>query len=228
MDGKDLRRIRERNEWTQAQLSDLLKATFDGKYSGTQVGRWEKGTSKIPDSVASFLVELEIGEGFGVDFGADAGVEPGSDAREDPVSDSAPPPPPDAGIGNIGALLPSGGIYARVCEEMWELVATGIGMAGAVTGSETLQADGRIILEDKQALGKAYGKLAETNETFRRMLTGMTSSGAWLEVALVSGITAGKLMRNHQSARQQDRQQPQDDFEVATEDGRVVPFAAEA
>ena len=92
-------------------------------------------------------------------------------------------------------------MYARVCEELFELIATGVGLVGAVTGSEKLRIDGEIILADKKNLGKAYGKLAETNETFRNMLTGMHGGGAWLNVALVTGITAGKLMRNHQGAK---------------------------
>lgn len=183
---------------TQRQLNELINKSLDRK-GRNSVGRWERGERAIPADVETFLTNLEFeGDQFQV-------TDP--DGREvpfEPLGDTPPPPPPGVSgeqvAGQLAGLVGASG-YARVCEELWELVATGVGMVGAVTGSDALRKDGEIIAHDKAALGKAYGKLAEQNATFRNMLAGMTGGGAWLEVALVSGITAGKLMRNHQTAR---------------------------
>jgi hypothetical protein len=60
-----------------------------------------------------------------------------------------------------------------------------------------MMVDGQIIAADSPALGAAWAKLAETNETFRKMLIGMTEGGAWLQVALVTGTTVSKCYQNH-------------------------------
>jgi len=50
----------------------------------------------------------------------------------------------------VAALLPtSGNLYSRVCEELFEMVATGVGLVGAATGNDVLQKDGAIIAENK-------------------------------------------------------------------------------
>ena len=200
MNGEQLKQLRTEQGWSQQKLADLLNPALDRKYGSAIISRWETGKAPIPAAVGSFLDGLELTrivpdehltyEDDGFPLGGEQG-------------DTPPPPPSTAGTGDgvqAASLLLTGGPspYARVCEELFELVATGVGMVGAVTGSEKLRLDGEIILADKKALGKAYGKLAETNATFRNMLTGMHGGGAYLEVALVSGITAGKLMRNHQ------------------------------
>lgn len=221
--------LRKRRGWSQEQLSELLKTSM-GRGSVTMIRRWEKSERTIPQDIGVFLGELALEERFPTDrFLGDTTYEEPPEGSPDPTlasGDSAPPPPPTSAGGQAAGQLPlhaGGGVYARVCEELWELIATSVGMVGAVTGSKNLQADGRIILADKEALGKAWGKLAETNDTFRRMLTSLNSSGAWLEVALVTGITAGKVMRNHQ----------QPELPASTEgngdgEGRVVPFASAA
>lgn len=210
MKGDALRRFREQQGWSQDELAKLLKATI-GKGSSTTVGKWENGQRPVPEDVAALVAKLELesafpngdgppdGEGFDPLGGGEA---VGSDLPpvEGDRGDSAPPQP---GVGSdrpvAGQLpLPGGGSYARVCAELWELIATGTGMIGAVIGSEGLRRDGEIILADKEALGRAWGKLAETNDTFRRMLLATTTSGAWLEVALVSGVTFGRCYRSHQ------------------------------
>ena len=200
MTGKELAALRKKRGWSLNQMGELLRAGV-GRGSRATVTKWEL-LEEVPTDVAAFLRQLELEEA------TVRNIDPNLDAYEDPAGflssggpeDSVPPaPPPPQGSGTAPLLpLPGHGQFDRVCEELWELVATGVGMVGAVTGSENLTADGRIIHEDKKALGRAYGKLAETNETFRKMLTGITSGGAWLEVALVSGITAGKIMRQHQ------------------------------
>jgi transcriptional regulator with XRE-family HTH domain len=212
--GDELRALRERQGWSQEALGELLKASM-GKGSSTTVGKWEKGVRPVPQDVASFLGQLELEQAYPppdeFDRVLEGEHEPPLDSEASSSrggnGDAVPPPPPPTreaaeAVAGQPPLLPGGNAYSRVCEELWELVATGLGMVGAVTGSESLRQDGLIIAADKQALGKAYGKLAETNDTFRRMLVGMTSGGAWTEVALVSGITFGKCYRSHQAIRE--------------------------
>jgi transcriptional regulator with XRE-family HTH domain len=205
--GDALRRFREEQGWTQDELAKLLKASI-GKGSSTTVGKWESGQRPVPDDVAALVASLELEAAFPANgqpdsdpLGAAEPLESGRPPVEGDRGDTAPPPPGDA----VGAeqaagqlLLPGSTSYSRVCEELWELIATGTGMIGAVTGSQGLRRDSEIILADKQALGRAWGKLAETNDTFRRILLGATSGGAWMEVALVSGVTFGKCYRSHQ------------------------------
>lgn len=199
MNGKQLKAFREQQKWSQTQTADLLNEALDRKYGSAQISRWENAKAPIPGHVATFLDTLAADFPAQDDFTGPLEYETPPDFTD--LGDTAPPAPPGTEDGGIAAAfnLPLGSsAYARVCEEMFELIATAVGMVGAVTGNDKLRVDGEIILADKKNLGKAYGKLAETNPTFQRMLTGMTSSGAVLEVALVSGITFGKVMRNHQ------------------------------
>lgn len=228
MTGEQLKDFRKRQGWTQAQLANLLNKGLDRQYDGTAVGRWENEKRPIPDYVESFLDSLELETAAAATFGppteaqAAALDSEGFQSRE--PGDSAPPPPPGDAEGKpVGQLpLPGGGVHARVCEELWEMVATGVGLVGAVTGSDAMRRDGEIILADKEALGRAWGKLAETNDTFRRMLLSMTSGGAWLEVAMVTGITAGKLVRNHQQPSDGSSAQPSEPEEGGGDGGATL------
>jgi len=211
VNGQELRRFREEHGWTQDQLGELLKASI-GKGSGTTVGKWEKGQRDVPPDVETFLAQLALEEAYPSPNGDG---EPGLGLDSDPSlgrgglgGDTAPPEPPGErsreGEAPAGQLpLPGGTTYARVCTELWELVATGVGTIGAVVGSDGLRRDGEIILADAPALGRAWGKLAETNDTLRRILLGATSGGAWVEVAMVTGITTGKIVRAHQARAQE-------------------------
>lgn len=210
MKQEELQEFREKQGWSREQLRQLLNEALpdDKGYSAKSdvVGRWERGERKMPAHVGVLLDALELEAAFPPDeLGRtlEGAVEP------EPVAEDSPPPPPGERPAptpsGVGQLVGTGGnpALARVCEELWEMVATGFGVVGAVTGSDALRRDGEIILAEKEALGKAYGKLAETNATFRKMLTSMTSSGAWLEVAMVTGITGGKMMRSHQAIREE-------------------------
>lgn len=216
MKGSDVRGLRRRRKWSQAQLIELVNRALGTNYSRRRVGDWEAEKYALPEGVGEFLDRLEIEEAAASlqpdyepphDYQlADeqdellAGIRSGAaaDPGPAPTEDDPPPPPPGARAGQ--PALPGGDpALARVCTELWELIATGTGMIGAVTGSSALQRDGEIIYEDRLALGRAWAKLAETNATFRRMLLASTTSGAWLEVAMVSGITFGKCARNHQA-----------------------------
>jgi transcriptional regulator with XRE-family HTH domain len=212
--GSELRRFREEQGWSQDELGKLLRTSL-GKGSGTTVGKWEKEQRPVPDDVAVLVAQLQLDaampgeppldeDRFGLPGEEAAPVGFASPPVEGSAGDTAPPEPGESRA--LGGQLPLGAstTYTKVCTELWELVATGTGMIGAAIGSENLRRDGEIIHADSAALGRAWGKLAETNDTFRRILLASTTSGAWLELAMVTGLTGGKLYRSHQEiARRQ-------------------------
>lgn len=199
MKGQQLRDYRKRQGLSQDALADVLNQALDRHYTSATVSAWERQAKPIPDHVAAFVDALLIDASLPPLESGPAGV---SSPYTERGEDSAPPAPDDAPPAP-GQQPPVSGpnAYARICTELWELVAAAVGMIGAAIGSENLMHDGKIISADKVALGNAYGKLAETNETFRRMLMGMTSGGAWLEVSLVTGMTVGKIWQNHAQSR---------------------------
>lgn len=192
-----MRTLRERNSWTRKQLAEDLNAALGRRYNDETVGRWERDVRGIPRGVETFLTELSLAAAVDGVFGD--GAEQASTGPDSPPADSAP-----AGLMEPQIAVGSG-VYVRACEELWELIATGVGMVGAATNSPALLNDGAIIANDKQALGKAWGKLAETNETFRKLLVGMTEGGAWLQVAMVTGTTVSKCWQGHAFYQQQAR-----------------------
>jgi transcriptional regulator with XRE-family HTH domain len=202
-----LKDFRTKQGWSQKKLAELLNASLDRRYTSSTISAWEREREPLPDTVGNLIGQLELEQMFPSDLPTLEGeIEPefAPPAGGAEGEDTAPPQPPSSASGKaegVAAQLPLPGtnIYTRTCEELWEMVATGVGLIGAATGNEALKQDGQIILADKKALGRAYGKLAESNDTFRRMILGATTGGAWLEVSLVTGLTAGKLMRNHQS-----------------------------
>lgn len=194
MNGQDLRRLRERRELSPEELAELLNAALGTDYNGETVKRWERSNRKPAAKVVAFLEELAV-EGLAGELGgAPVGLEDDDVPLEhDGAGDSAPGLPPAA------PRLTSGGssTWTKACEELWELIATGVGMVGAAVSNPALMRDGEIIAADKAALGAAWGRLAETNDTFRRMLVGMTDGGVWLQVALVTSTTVSKCWQSH-------------------------------
>lgn len=217
MTGDDIRKLRERRGLSRDELAALITTAIGGgaksgdPYTGETVGRWERGR-KPAGKVVAFLEELAVSELEGVAGGLEPDDRPLVD--DDGAGDTAPGAgsqgPDDARLG-LAQPAVGRGVYTRACEELWELVATGVGMVGAATGNMALVNDGAIIANDKAALGAAWGRLAETNDTFRRMLVGMTEGGAWLQVALVSGTTLSKCWGNHQEYAAHRRRQSGDD-----------------
>jgi transcriptional regulator with XRE-family HTH domain len=200
MIGSAIERLRDRLGLSRAELADVLNSALDKKYTPESVRRWERDADRAPaKAVQAFLDELAVSGDLerGVDGEPGLGALDGDDAAlagSDGFADTAPGRP---GLGGQPALTSGRGAWTKACEELWEMVATGVGMMGAATGNQALVTDGAIILADKEALGAAWGKLAETNETFRRMLVGMTEGGAWLQVALVTGTTVSKCWQSH-------------------------------
>lgn len=187
MTGEQFKRIQERYGWSGRQLSELLTASLGRNVSQTTVSSWRNDRQTIPADVQGFLLGLEENPDPPVDLTDFGIVEHPEDSA--PGGGSVPDKKP--------LVLASAGAYSRICEEFFELISTAVGMIGGAIGSPAVMQDGRIIYEDKRELGKAWGKLAETNETFRRMLEATDKQGAYLAVALATGSTVGKIWRNH-------------------------------
>lgn len=194
MNTAELERFLARRSLERGELADILNGSFGTKYDTETVSRWIRGARPIPKKVSAFLDELALEDLSGL-AGA-AGLEPGDLPLEEPTVQDTPPggPSPEP----QRQLVSAGGAYVTACEELWELIGAGVGMIGAAINSPALVYDGQIIVGDKQALGAAWGKLAQTNDTFRRMLVGMTEGGAWLGVALATGTTLSKCWQAHQ------------------------------
>ena len=187
MTGEQFKRIQERYGWSGRQLSELLTASLGRNVSQTTVSSWRNDKQTIPADVQGFLLGLEENPDPPVDLSDFGIIEHPEDSA--PGGGSLPDKKP--------LVLASTGAYSRVCEEFFELISTAVGMIGAAIGNQTVQRDGLIIHEDKRELGRAWGKLAETNETFRRMLEATDKQGAYLAVALATGTTVGRIWRNH-------------------------------
>lgn len=212
MQPDELLALRDKHGWTQQDVATALNAATGRKYNTDTLRRWEKNERAIPAGVAAFLRELDVG----ANLGSVAPDEPLSgpqatpgDASDDPAAaaDTAPGGGPVASLPAQPALGSGGGHYYTACKELWELIATGVGMAGAATGNMALVNDGQIIAADSEALARAWAKLAETNTTFQKMLAGMTEGGAWLTVALVTGTTVSKCWQSHNYYALQLREQ---------------------
>jgi transcriptional regulator with XRE-family HTH domain len=169
---------------TQKELAEVISSAVERTVAQPTYANWERGRGKIPADVESFLEALADG-GVILDDVQPAG---GRLSDTEPRDHDAQPAP----------VLAIGSSYSALCEQFFELIATAVGMLGAALGSPELMADGQVIDADKKALGAAYGKLAETNETFRNLLIATDKQGAYLAVALTTGATIGKIWRNHQ------------------------------
>lgn len=201
IDGKDIEKLRTRLGISQAELAGMLNNALDRNYKSGSVSTWETGRRNIPDPVATFLEQAILQANLSDDTTPPAPPPPPPDA------DVVVPPigpdgrqadtPPGPGPSPAGLPVPAGGVYAKACEELWEMIASGIGMVGVATRNDALVDDGKTIAYDKEKLGAAWGKLAETNETFKKMLLSMTEGGAWLQVAVVTGTTFSRCYQNH-------------------------------
>jgi transcriptional regulator with XRE-family HTH domain len=203
MSGDDLQRFRERRNLSRAELAELINSSLNRSYSAETVSRWERNARPISRPVATLIEQLTVSGGLS------GNADPYPDSAAEPPSFSFPEdtaPGDSHPQADVQAPILSGSsAWAKACEELWEMVAAGLGMAGAAIGNHALVADGAIIAADARALGEAYGRLAETNETFRRMLVGMTEGGAWVQVALVTGTTASKCWQSHAAIAESQR-----------------------
>lgn len=203
MTAAELRELRERRDWSQSDLSKALNLALGRNYGTGSISNWETGKRPIPKHVSTFLDELVMADaleasanGSGPPF-IEPSYEPPDDERQ--PAETTPSVAEDVAPGAPQqALVSQRSLYEKACIELWEMIAAGVGMVGAATGSQALVLDGQIILGDREALGRAWGKLAETNDTFRKLLVSMTEGGAWLQVALATGTTVSKCWQSHQ------------------------------
>lgn len=189
----ELRAFRERQGMSQAKVAEILNGVLDRKYGSATVSAWENEKRPIPEAASVFLDELALAQALPPPNGGQPDNAPPA-AGAGPVA--ADLPPGDDGL-HVSLLAGGGTAYARVCEDLWQTIAVGVTLTGSVIGNKAVERDGQIIEAQKKELGRAYGHLAETNETFRNMLKGMTTSSAWLEVSLVTGQTVGLMLKNH-------------------------------
>lgn len=196
MTGAELKALREQRGWAQQDLADVLNGALGRSYGSSTISQWETGKRNTPAAVVAFLEELVVAE-FVDGLGPEQTPPPPSSVDD--------PPGAPLGVGETPPGQPAlglpGGFYSRICAELFEMLGTLIAVTGTAVRNDRLVIDGQIIAADKEALGRAYGKLAETNETFRRMLVGATTSGAWLEVSMVTVGTATKIWHNHMEGR---------------------------
>lgn len=211
--GADVKRLLDKRGWAYKDLAEVLNQALGRNYGSGSISPWVNDKRSVPPDVAAFIETLMI----------DSALPP--EQQPPPAEDDTPPadvPPGDGPPADVQPQPPltAGGTYARACTELWQIIASGVGMVGAATGSQAMMMDGAIIDADKEALGAAWGKLAEENETFRKMLRGMTEGGAWLQVCLVTGTTASKMYQNHAQYAQLAPPPPRD------EDGTAGVHAA--
>lgn len=216
MNGQQLRKLREQQGWSRKQLAEMLsQALGRNVHPDRSIGRWERDERGVPRDVDVFLTELGLGS-----------ILPPSDPEpeQEPGPGDTPPDGPDVKQQPPPrqTLLSKSSPYEEVCTQLWEIVAAGVGMVGAATGSEALRKDGEIIEAEKEKLGRAYAHLADTNATFRNMIGSMSTSGAWAEVGFVTGTLVSKLYKNHQETRiisgtvaPRDGDEPETGFPVA-------------
>jgi transcriptional regulator with XRE-family HTH domain len=197
----ELREWRKSQGLTQKEVAAILNEPLGRKYNGVTIGRWESGRNPIPRPVLDYLA----GNGAAP---ARAPDDPGGDsaAAAPPGEDLPPRAQPDS---NRPALVPavSGGEYAKACEDLWDMVGFGLVAAGTGLGKPALKNDGYLICgwEDasgkheglKRELGVAYGKLAERNRTFQRIVLAMSQESVWAEVIIVTGKLAQQMYANH-------------------------------
>lgn len=222
MTGDELRSFRERRGLSRAELAELMNDALGKNYNGESIGRWERGKVPVSKQAATFLGSLIAQDAASGLEGLADGLA-GDGAAWEPPTDT---PPGAAPTDTQPLILTGGSMWTKACTEMWELVASGVGMVGGVLGNESLVSDGAIIYGDREALGAAWGKLAETNETLRRMITGATEGGAWVQVILVTGTTFSKCYQQH-AARAHERRQTQGYRDEQQPDDELgVPVAA--
>jgi hypothetical protein len=194
MTGEQFSKLLDHLGLSNTEAANLLNEQLGKKYRSDRVNQWRK--EKPPEHVAAFMDALVASSATPLPTIDDLHESPAPDASSERGDTPPPEPERDPALTQI-ALPTGGGIYARICTDLWATIALMVSSGGAITGSKALVEDGRIIDADKEKLGAAWGKLAETNETFRRMLVSATTGGAWLEITLVTGVTANKMLANH-------------------------------
>jgi hypothetical protein len=203
MRGPEIVALRERMGLSRGELADLINSALGMRTRPDAVARWEDGRRNPSPGASAFLDELELRSNLEAFGGAQepAGDDPPLRPDSAPGDPHGPLSDPESGFEQQALALSGSPLLVKACTELVEMVAMVVGSVGALVGSPALELDGSIIHEDRQALGEAWGRFAETNETFRRMLTSTLAGGAWLQVALVTGTTVSKCYHGHVELR---------------------------
>lgn len=195
--GTKVKQFRELNQLKQADFADLVTQETGVKVSVTTVGRWERDQRHVPEKVLAFM------EGRDTDASPPPPTAPlpGEAADDMPPRDPAAAQSDDAGphqpASSIKPLGLTSQAYEKACIDLWQMIGWGVQLAGQGVGNPVVASDGAIIQQQADDLGKAYGKLAEQNDTFRRLIMGLTQGGIWVEVTGVTVKLAMTIAQNH-------------------------------
>lgn len=189
--GTLVKTFRELNNMTQADLAKHLTENVGLNVSETTIGRWERDQRHTPEPVVAYM------QGGAAD--SPIAPEPGLDDGAPPAADDAPPSVPGGVRRPAPSLQLSSVTYEAACVDLWEMIGFGVKLFGQAVRNPVLMTDGDIIDSQKQDLGRAYGKLAEKNDTFRRLVIGLTQGGIWVEVTSVTVKMAVTIAQNHQA-----------------------------
>lgn len=194
---EELAEIRSELGLSQDRLAkEILNPNLDRRYTSATISGWERGAKPIPDHVADFLFALRAVSPSGAEDSG-ASPEPGGQLTGDapPFREPDAPPQPQP----QRPLVPMGTALESVATEMFDGIGAMLETAGVFTRNQAIEWDGKIIRADAKALGAAWGKLAEQNAWVKRILTSLTTGGAWVEVLAVTATTGKKMYDNHVS-----------------------------
>lgn len=205
MNGEQLREWREQQGLKQRDVADLLNEPLGRKYTGNVVSVWERGDRPIPSDVLEFLTT-----------GGSAPVKPEAMTEEGHVTTHDPAPPASGDVPPLApttagkpslALVAHDPALAKACEELWDMFGFSLVAIGSGFDKPAIRNDGQIICgwEDsggkhpgmKRDLGVAYGKLAERNRTFQRIVLALSQESVWAEVTVVTTKLCIAMYQNH-------------------------------
>lgn len=235
---EELAQFRSECGLNQREFADFLNEITGRHYTGSTISAWERGHKTIPGFVQEVIQARVSGEetpelnGHSGDNGT-AGVLP-PDAPGSRRPDLSPPPPDDFRV--LPVPVPGKSALEEVAIEMFRGIGQTIEMVGAFSGQpkvvqdgqgamiSLLELDGRTITGDAETLGKAWAHLAAQNAWVARILTSMTSGGAWVEVIMATSGTVFKVYKNHAGYNEwlsKQSKQPEPTPEPA-EDGSLI------
>lgn len=228
MNGQQLREWRESKGLTQGQVAEFVNETLmlTEPISGNNIGYYERERQRIPADIAAFFDQIVATPDDVID-----GLEIPEPKPRRPRKPKEQDEAPQAPVGSGQQTLPfdPGRTYTQACTELWRIVALGFSGWGMLFQKPVYIDDGKLIDQQAAALGEAWGKAAEQNETLKRWVGSLSEGGVWVQVSIVTGQLAGSLAQNHMVHRELRRQgglEPQ--AFVAPEHGPAEQPVAEA
>lgn len=224
---EELAQLRSESGLTQTAMAELLNNVLDMHYTGTSISQWERGHKPIPDYVQEAIANIAGGN-------LEASVELTPSTEEGTPDDSprvrrpdVPPKAPEETAKIIPLPVSASTAMEAAATEMFRGIGQTIEMVGAFSGGakvvdsnsdgipdiSLIELDGRTIANDAEKLGAAWAHLAESNAWVARIITSLTTGGAWVEVIMVTSQTAFSIYQNHAGyarfiAEQNSRPQP--------------------